>query len=127
MRVMEERRQKISDGLAAAEQGHHELELAQIKAKEQMSEVKTQAAYIIEQANQRANHIVEDAKHQARDEGDRLLQLAQSEIEQEYQGAKETLLQEVSGFAVAGARKILSREIDDHGHDDLVKQLVDDI
>lgn len=127
MRIMEERRNKIADGLAAAEQGKKELELARIKSKEELLEAKASAAHIIEQANQRANHIIEEAKGQARVEGERLLQLAKGEVEQEYNTAKETLLRQVSGIAVAGAERILQREVDKNSNNRLVDELVSEI
>ncbi len=127
MKAMEDRRKKIADGLAAGEQGQRELEMARIKVKEQLLEAKTEAAMILEQANQRAGHIVEAAKGKAREEGDRLLQLAQGEIEQEYNAAKDQLMQKVSKIAVAGAEKILQREVDKAGNDRLVADLVSDI
>ncbi len=126
-RIMEDRRKKIADGLAAAEQGKKELELAHIRAKEQLTEAKAEAARIIEQANQRANHIIEDSKQQARVEGDRLLQLAKGEIEQEYNMTKQQLMSHVSDLAVAGAEIILRREIDRGGNDRLVDELVREI
>lgn len=126
-KMMEERRQKIADGLAAAEQGQNELELAQHKSKEMLLEAKAQAAQIIEQANQRANHIVEEAKGKARQEGQRLIELANGEIEQQYISAKEELLQKISSLAVAGAERILQHEVDKSSNDALVKELVDEI
>ncbi|MCH9770147.1 MAG: F0F1 ATP synthase subunit B [Gammaproteobacteria bacterium] len=127
MKTMEDRRSKIADGLAAAEQGQNELELAQHKSKQILQDAKTQASKIIEQANQRANHIVEESKQQARKEGKRLLELAQGEVEQEYMSAKEKLLQSFSKLAVAGAERILQREVDVASNDVLVKELVDEI
>lgn len=76
IKALETRRKNIADGLAAAEKGHKELKLAEIKVKEALAEAKAQAAQIIEQANQRANHIIETAKNKAREEGAQLLQLA---------------------------------------------------
>lgn len=125
--MMEERRKKIADGLAAAEKGHRELELAHIKAQEQMLEAKAQAAKVIEQANQRASHIVEDAKDKAREEGDRLLALAQAEIEQERNVARETLLKEVSTLAVAGAEKILGDQLDQQHNSRLVDEMIGEV
>lgn len=127
MRVMEERRKKIADGLAAAEKGKRDLELAEIKVKEQLTEAKAEAARIIEQANQRANHIVEEAKQQAREEGDRLIQLAKGEISQEYNNAKQQLLQQVSVIAVTGAEKILQREVDHKINDKFINEMLSEI
>jgi len=126
-KAMEDRRAKIADGLAAAEQGKKELELAEHKSKEELMEAKAQAAAIIEQAHMRANHIVEEAKGAARKEGERLIELAKGEIEQEYNATRQLLLKQVSGLAVAGAEKILHHEIDKSGHDNIVDNLIKEI
>ncbi|MDF1653865.1 MAG: F0F1 ATP synthase subunit B [Coxiellaceae bacterium] len=125
--MMEERRKKIADGLAAAEKGHRELELAHIKAQEQMVEAKAAAAKVIEQANQRASYIIEESKDKARDEGKRLLNLAQAEIEQERNMARETLLKEVSTLAVAGAEKILGQRVDQEQNARLVDEMIGEV
>jgi F-type H+-transporting ATPase subunit b len=121
------RKKKIADGLAAAERGKHEQELAEKRATEMMSEAKQEAAGIIAQAQKRANEIVEEAKETARAEGDRIVAAANAEIEQEVNRAKEHLRGQVVSIAVAGAGKVLSREIDDKAHDDLLKDLVSQI
>lgn len=127
IKALEVRRKNIADGLAVAEQGHKELELAEIKSKEMLIEAKAQTAHIIEQANQRANHIIEEAKNKAREEGAHLLQLAKSEIEKEYNAARAELLKQISDIAVAGAQKILQREVDKASNDRLVNELVSEI
>tara|TARA_B100002051_G_scaffold247266_1_gene256174 strand:+ start:127 stop:501 length:375 start_codon:yes stop_codon:yes gene_type:complete len=124
---MRDRQKQISDGLAAAEQGQKELELAEHKSVEILTEAKAQAAGILEQANQRANHIIEDSKGRARDEGERLLALAQDEIAQQYNLAKEQLLSQVSGIAVQAAEKILQREVDKTNNATIVDELVGEI
>ncbi len=127
MKALEARRKTIADGLAAAERGRKELELAEIKAKEQLMDAKMQAAQMIEQANQRANHVIEEAKSKAREEGEHLLQLAKGEIEQEYIAAKAKLMKQVSSIAVAGAERILQHEVDKASNDRLVDELVGEI
>lgn len=127
MKAMEDRRNKIADGLAAAEQGVKELELARIKSEEAIKDAKTTAAHIIEQANQRSHHIVEEAKTLAREEGERLLQIAKTDVEQEYHSAREKLMQEVSNIAVVGAERILKKEIDKSSNDRIISDLVGSI
>ena len=109
--AMEERRQKIADGLAAAEQGVKELELAHYQSETIRTEAKAEAASIIEQANTRAHHMVEEAKETARIEGGRLMELAKSDIQKEYTQAKEILMEQVGRLAVAGAEKVLQQEL----------------
>jgi F-type H+-transporting ATPase subunit b len=127
MAALEERKKKIADGLAAAERGKHEQELAEQRAKEVISEAKQEASNIIAQAQKRASEIVEEAKETARTEGERIVSAANAEIEQEVNRAKEHLRGQVVSIAVAGAGKVLNREIDDKAHDDLLKDLVSQI
>ncbi len=127
MSALEERKKKIADGLAAAERGKHEQELAEQRAAEVIAEAKQEASNIIAQAQKRANEIVEEAKDTARAEGDRIVASANAEIEQEVNRAKEHLRGQVVSIAVAGAGKVLRREIDEKAHDDLLKDLVSQI
>ena len=121
--AMEERQQKIADGLDAADRAMRDLEAAQDKATDQMKEAKQDAAGIVDQANKRANQIVDDAKQQAIAEGDRLKVAAEAEIEQEVNRAKEELRASVAGLAIAGAEKVLEASIDDKANRALVDNL----
>ena len=121
--AMEERQQKIADGLDAADRAMRDLEAAQDKATDQMKEAKQEAAGIVDQANKRGNQIVEEAKQQAITEGDRLKVAAEAEIEQEINRAKEELRASVAGLALAGAEKVLEASIDDKANRALVDNL----
>ena len=125
--AMEERQQKISDGLDAADRAMRDLEAAHAKATDQMKDAKKEAASILDQASKRANQIVDEAKEQAVAEGDRLKLAAEAEIEQEVNRAKEELRASVAGLALAGAEKVLEASIDDKANralvDDLASQL----
>ncbi len=121
--ALDERTKKIADGLAAAERGQHEQELAQKRAAETLHEAKQQAAEILGQAQKRAAEIVEEAKSEARTEGERLVEAAKAEIDQELNRAKEQLRQQVATVAIAGATKVLEREIDEQAHRDVLSQL----
>lgn len=121
--MMEARQKRIADGLAAAEKGKHEQELAEKRAKDLLLAAKNQAAEIISQAEKRASEIVEEAKGHGRAEGERIIVGARAEITQELNRAKEALRGQVVSIAIAGAEKILAREIDPKTHGDLLNQL----
>ncbi|SDK42345.1 F0F1 ATP synthase subunit B [Microbulbifer yueqingensis] len=121
--VMQEREQKIAQGLEEAERAGKDLELAQRKAADQLKQAKEQAAEIIDGANKRANQILDEAKQAAVEEGDRLKAAAKAEIEQEVNRAKEQLRSRVAALSVLGAEKILSVNIDAKAHDDLIDKL----
>jgi len=121
--IMEARQKRIADGLAAAEKGKHEQELAEKRATELLKEAKDQAQEIVAQGQKRASEIVEEAKDTARAEGERIIAAANAELEREVNQAKEALRAQVSAIAVAGAEKILKREIDAKAHEDLLNDL----
>ena len=127
VKAMDDRQQKIAAGLTAAEQGEKALELAKQQIDEQLKVAKQEAADILEQAHQRAVNIVEESKTQAREEGDRLLALAQDEIKREYNQARTQLIKQISDIAVMSAEKILEREVDRASNDRLVDELVREI
>lgn len=127
MQALEERKKKIADGLAAAERGRHEQELAEKRAQQVIHEAKDQASEIVSQAQRRGNEIVDEAKGTARTEGERILSSARAEIEQEANRARDELRAQVAAVALAGAGKILNREIDDKAHTDLLDELVSQI
>lgn len=127
MHALEERKKKIADGLAAAEHGKHEQELAEERAKEILREAKDQAGEIISRADKRAAEIVEEAKDDAREEGARLLTAARAEIDQEVNRAREALRGKVVSIALAGAGKVLEREVDESAHGELMTKLAAEI
>ncbi|MEK7303109.1 MAG: F0F1 ATP synthase subunit B, partial [Pseudomonadota bacterium] len=112
LRAIEERQKTIADGLAAGERGRHELELASQRSSDVLKEAKQRASEIILHAEKRATEIVEEAKNSAKEEGDRIVAGAKADIEHEMFSAKEALRQHVAELAVAGAAKILRREVD---------------
>ena len=124
MQILDERKKQIADGLAAAERGKHEQVLAQERATDTLREAKEQAAGIIAQAQKRANEIVEQAKEDARGEAERIKAGVTAEIEQETNRAREQLRAQVVSIAVAGAGKVLEKEIDATTHDAMLDTLV---
>ncbi len=122
-RALQERQNKIADGLAAAERGHHEMELARKRATEELHEAKAQASEIIQKAEKRAAAIIDEAKDDARVEGERILVAARAQAEQEMNEAREQLRKEVGALALAGAEQILMREIDESAHRELLDKL----
>lgn len=120
MRAIEDRQKTIADGLAAGERGKHELELASHRSSDALKEAKQRASDIIAQAEKRASQIIEEAKGTAKDESDRIIVGAKAEVDQEVFRAKETLRQQVADLAVAGAAKILRREVDAKAHAELL-------
>ena len=127
MKALDERKKTIADGLAAGEKGKHELELAERRAGDVVREAKGKAGEILSQAEKRAGEVIDEAKHQAKSEAEGILVAARAEIDRERNAAREQLRQQVAALAVAGAARILEKEIDAKSHakllDDVVKQL----
>jgi F-type H+-transporting ATPase subunit b len=125
--ALEERQNKIADGLAAAERGRKELELAQFRIKDEMKQAKAQATEILEKANRRAAQIIEEAKADARTESQQLAKIAEEHISQEVNRAKDGLRRQLASLAVAGAERILMREVDEKSNQALLDNLIEEI
>jgi len=121
--TLDARRQKIADGLAAAEQGTKSLGEAQRRIAQLDAEARARAQALTADTEKRAHRIIEDAKAQAKVEGDRLIQAARAEAEQQVVRAKTVLRDQVAALAVAGAEQILKREVDAKVHVELLDQL----
>lgn len=127
LHAVETRQKTIADGLAAAERGRLDLELAGKRASQELHTAKEKASDIIALAEKRASEIVEEAKNSAKAEGDRIIAGAKAEIDQEVNRAKEGLRQQVAELAVAGAEKILRREIDAKAHSDMLTAIANEL
>lgn len=127
LNAVEARQKEIADGLAAGERGKQELELSAKRAAQELHGAKEKAGSIIAQAEKRAAEIIEEAKANAKAEGDRIIAGAKAEIDQEVNRAKEGLRQQVSQLAVAGAEKILRREIDAKAHSDMLAAIANEL
>ena len=123
LRAVEARQKQIADGLAAAERGRQELVEAGKRSEQELSAARGRAQDIIASAEKRAAQMVEEAKIAAKAEGGRLIAGANAEIAQQVARAKETLRDQVAQLAVAGAEKILRREVDAKAHADMLARL----
>jgi F-type H+-transporting ATPase subunit b len=123
LKAIETRQKDIADGLAAAQEGKSVLEVAAKKSEATLNEAKQKASEIIGQAEKRAAQIIDEAKGNAKAEGDRIIAGAKAEIDQEVNRAKEGLRAQVSTLAVAGAEKILRKEIDAKAHSEMLSKL----
>ncbi len=125
--AIETRQKEIADGLAAGERGRAELEQSSKRAADALAEAKHKAAEILALAEKRATEIVEEAKANAKSEGERIITGAKAEIDQEINRAKEGLRQQVSALAIAGAEKILRKEIDAKAHAEILTSIANEL
>ena len=127
MKALDERATKIAEGLAAAERGRQSFDLASKHSAETMREGKEKVAEVIAQADKRALQIIEEAKQQARFEAEKIVAGAQADIEQAAARAKEALRERVAELAIAGAEKILRREVNASVHADMLSAIKQDL
>jgi F-type H+-transporting ATPase subunit b len=123
LRAIEARQKQIAEGLAAAERGRQELAEAGVKAGAEVADARARAQDIIASAEKRAAQMIEEAKTAAKAEGERLVAGAKAEIAQEVARAKEMLREQVASLAVAGAERILRREVDARAHAEMLSSL----
>lgn len=120
LRAIESRQKTIAEGLAAAEQGKKSLEVSSKQAEETIRQTRDRAAEILAQADKRAAELIEEAKAAAKEESSREKAAAKAEMNQEVARAREQLRDQVAMLAVAGAEKILRREVDAKAHAELL-------
>jgi len=127
VKAVEDRQKKISEGLAAAERGQKELQQSHGDAAVIVNEAREKALKIVDQANRRSNELVDEARATAITEGQRLVGDAKQEITLEQARARDALRKDVAKLAVAGASRLLEREIDPKAHADLIEKLAREI
>lgn len=123
IKALEERRQRIADGLAAAEKGAKSLQDASARSEEALKAARTQAQEIVGAASKQATQLVEQAKADATTEAQRIVANAQAGVERQITQAREVLRKEVAELAVLGAARILKREVDAKAHADVLNDL----
>lgn len=123
MKAIEDRQKTIADGLAAAEKGARSLQDASAKSDEALKAARVQAQEILANASKQATQTIDAAKGTAKTEADRIVAAAREEVSREVNSAREALRKQVGELAVAGASKILKREIDAKAHADVLKDL----
>ena len=122
-RAIDERNKRIADGLAAAEKGKASLVEAQAKGESAMKEARERASGLLGDSEKRGAQIVEEAKAAAKAEADRIIAGAREQIASEVAKAKTELREQVAALAVAGAEKILQREVDAKAHAEMLGKL----
>ena len=122
-RALDERAQKISAGLSAADKAKAELSSANKRVEEQLAEARTQTTQRLADAERLAHSMIEEAKSRASAEGAKIVAAAEAEAEQQSLKAREALRDEVAALAVKGAEQILRREVDARVHGELLNRL----
>ncbi len=123
MKVIEDRRKLIADGIAAGEKGQRELAEARAGSEAILADARSKAVQVTDLAQKRGNDLIVEAKNTATAEGQRLVAQARGEIANEQQRAREGLRKEVSALALAGAARLLGREVDAKAHAQLLDEL----
>ena len=121
--ALDERAQKIREGLSAADKAKAELTAANKRVEEELSSARTDAAQRLADAERLAHSMIEEAKSRANEEGAKILAAARAEAEQESAKARESLREQAAALAVEGAEKILRREVNPQVHAELLGRL----
>lgn len=122
-KALDERAQKIADGLAAADRAKSELTAANQRVEQELAQTRNETATRLADADRRAQAIIEEAKTRATEEAGKIVTAARSEAEQQSIAARESLREQVAMLAVKGAEQILRKEVDSGVHADLLSRL----
>ena len=122
-KALDERAQKIADGLAAADKAKTELTAVNKRVEQELSQTRNETASRLADAERRAQAIIEEAKGRATEEGNKIVAAARAEAEQQAIAAREALREQVAALAVKGAEQILRKEVNAGVHADLLNRL----
>ena len=122
-KALDERAQKIADGLAAADKAKTELTAVNKRVEQELSQTRNETASRLADAERRAQAIIEEAKGRATEEGNKIVAAARAEAEQQAIAAREALREQVAVLAVKGAEQILQKEVNAGIHADLLNRL----
>lgn len=122
-KALDERAQKIAEGLAAADKAKSELSVANKRVEEELAKSRNESAVRLAEAERRAQSMIEEAKAKAAEEGNKIIAAAKVEAEQQTVKARETLREQVAALAVKGAEQILRKEVNAGVHADLLSRL----
>lgn len=120
---IDERRKSIADGIAAGEKGQRELADARHGADDIMQQARHKASNVVDLAHKRSSELVGEAKETAVAEGQRIVTAAHAEVANESARARDNLRREVAALAVAGAARLLGREVDAKAHAEMLDSL----
>jgi F-type H+-transporting ATPase subunit b len=123
--AMESRTKKISDGLAAAEQGQKKIEQATIEFSTRIAKAKTKASGIINNAESKSKNIVEEARARAKEEAQKIAKTSSQQLEQEINAAREALKADVAALSLLCAEKIITKEVDKNIYDQIISEVLD--
>jgi len=122
--AMDSRTKKISEGLAAAEQGQKKIEQATIEFSNRIDEAKTKASVIITDAESKSKTIVEEARVSAREEAQKIAKTSAQQLEQEVNAAREKLKSDIAALSLLCAEKIITKEVDKNMHDQIINEVI---
>ncbi|MDP3700561.1 MAG: F0F1 ATP synthase subunit B [Hylemonella sp.] len=122
-KALDERAQKIADGLAAADKAKTELAAANKRVEADLATSRNETAIRLADAERRAQALIEEAKGRAAEEGSKIIAAAKAEAEQQAVKAREVLREQVAALAVKGAEQILRKEVNAAVHADLLNRL----
>ena len=123
MKALDERAKKIADGLAAADKAKSDLSLAEKRAVEELRKAREAGADVRSGAERQGAKIIDDARQEATRIIAQAREAAGEEAGAAFQRAKEALRDQVAQLAVAGAERILRREINAQVHAELLANL----
>ena len=122
-KALDERAQKIADGLSAADKAKTELTAVNKRVEQELAQTRNETTSRLADADRRAQSIIEEAKARATEEGNKLIAAARAEAEQQAIQAREALREQVAALAVKGAEQILRKEVNASVHADLLNRL----
>ncbi|QQF86134.1 F0F1 ATP synthase subunit B [Histophilus somni] len=127
IKAIEERQRSIANALASAEAAKKEQSDTKVLVEQEINQARIKAQEIVDLANKRRNEILEEVKIEAEALREKIIEHGYAEIESERKRVQEELRIKVASLAIAGAEKIVGRNIDEAANNDIIDKLVADL
>jgi len=124
MRMMDERSQRVREGLEAAEQMKEQAGQADVQVQKRLEEARQEGQGLIGQAQQIASRLQDEARQQARTEGEALLARARNEIQLERDEAIAQIRRQFADLTITAAEKVIGQSLDKKAHERLIEEVL---
>ncbi|MBM3131618.1 MAG: F0F1 ATP synthase subunit B [Chloroflexi bacterium] len=124
MRMLDERANKIKEGLDKAEQAEKRAGQIDVEAKKALEEARKEGQKLIAQASEMGAKLREEAKEQAKKEAEALIERARAEIQLERDHAIGQLRKEFADITILAAERVINQELDREKHRKVIDEVL---
>ena len=123
-KMLDERKQRIAEGLEASEEAKRRLTETERDVAKELDKARQEGQTLIGQAEQMAARVQDEGRETALAEAEQLLERARSEIQLERDSAIAELRREFAGLTITAAERVIKQSLDGEQHRQLIEAVL---